>query len=302
MRAGAMSIRPERQAPPEVFYNDVEARKYTTSSRIIDIQSKLSERALELLALPEDGVSRLLLDIGCGSGLSGETLSEHGHQWIGLDIAEAMLDVAVERETEGDLLLNDIGQGLPFRPGSIDGAISISAVQWLCNADKTCNHPRQRLKEFFGSLYKCLARGARAVLQLYPENEAQLEMISKAAMRSGFSGGLVVDYPHSTRAKKYYLCLICGPGHASTALPKAKLVEDDLSEGEEGDSDGEEAALGSVKMSERQRPVKKQRMDSKKNNKGRSWILKKKEKRRQRGFVDVPADSKYTGRKRKAQF
>lgn len=28
---------------------------------------------------------------GCGSGLSGETISENGHHWIGLDISEAML-------------------------------------------------------------------------------------------------------------------------------------------------------------------------------------------------------------------
>jgi hypothetical protein len=34
------------------------------------------------------------------------------------------------------------------------------------------------------------------VLQIYPENASQLEMISAAALRSGFSGGLVVDYPH----------------------------------------------------------------------------------------------------------
>lgn len=52
----------------------------------------------------------------------------------GLDISEAMLDVAREREVEGDLCLHDLGHGLPLRPGSFDGAISISAVQWLCNA------------------------------------------------------------------------------------------------------------------------------------------------------------------------
>jgi SAM-dependent methyltransferase len=56
------------------------------------------QRALELLALPPDGTPRLLLDIGCGSGLSGEALTEAGHNWLGLDISAAMLDVAVERE------------------------------------------------------------------------------------------------------------------------------------------------------------------------------------------------------------
>lgn len=35
----------------------------------------------------------LFLSVGCGSGLSGETLSENGHQWIGLDISEAMLGI-----------------------------------------------------------------------------------------------------------------------------------------------------------------------------------------------------------------
>lgn len=107
-----MSNRPELKAPPEIFYDDEEACKYTSSSRIIEIQSQLSERALELLALPDDGVPRLLLDIGCGSGLSGETLSENGHQWIGLDISPSMLNIALEREVEGDLLLGDMGQDL----------------------------------------------------------------------------------------------------------------------------------------------------------------------------------------------
>ncbi|GFP99087.1 probable 18S rRNA (guanine-n(7))-methyltransferase [Phtheirospermum japonicum] len=239
-----MASRPELQAPPEIFYNDDEARKYTSSSRIIDIQAKLSERALELLALPDDGMPRLLLDIGhvmlsspvsirafavmwfkfnllnldflvpivdgstiasswfgfsCGSGLSGETLTDNGHHWIGLDISPSMLDIALEREADGDLILGDMGQGLGLRPGVIDGAISISAVQWLCNADKSSHEPRLRLKAFFGSLYRCLARGARAVLQVYPENLAQRELILGCAMRAGFSGGVVVDYPHRMR-------------------------------------------------------------------------------------------------------
>lgn len=290
-----MATRPENQAPPEIFYNDSEARKYTTSSRIIEIQAKLAERALELLALPDDGIPKLLLDIGCGSGLSGETLSENGHHWIGLDISSSMLDIALEREVDGDLLLSDIGQGLCLRPGTVDGAISISAVQWLCNADKSCNEPRLRLKAFFGTLYRCLSRGARAVLQLYPENPAQLEMITAAAMRSGFSGGLVVDFPHSTRAKKYFLCLICGPPSVNTTLPKAR-GEQGGSETDESSDDEENSTVG---FSERQRPRKKLKVSKK--GKGREWVFKKKEQRRSKGFV-VPQDTKYTARKRKTRF
>ncbi|CAO2822960.1 unnamed protein product [Amaranthus hypochondriacus] len=290
-----MASRPELLAPPEIFYDHTEARKYTSSSRIIDIQAKLSERALELLALPDDGVPRLLLDIGCGSGLSGETLSENGHQWIGLDISLAMLDVAVEREVEGDLLLADMGQGLSFRPGTIDGAISISAVQWLCNADKSSHEPRLRLKAFFGTLYRCLARGARAVLQIYPQNVAQRELILGFAMRAGFAGGVVVDYPHSTKSRKEYLVLTCGPPSLSAAVPKAKGEDAEFC----SDESSEDDEYKTVSVSDRHRPRKKQKLDKK--SKGKDWIIRKKEQMRRKG-VTVPADTKYTARKRKTRF
>jgi len=35
-------------------------------------------------------------------------------------------------------------------------------------------------------------------------------MITSAAMKSGFSGGLIVDYPNSAKAKKYFLVLEAG--------------------------------------------------------------------------------------------
>ncbi|TXG48867.1 hypothetical protein EZV62_024742 [Acer yangbiense] len=318
-----MSSRPELKAPPEIFYDDVEARKYTSSSRIIEIQAKLSERALELLALPDDGVPRLLLDIGCGSGLSGETLSENGHQWIGLDISPSMLDIALEREAEGDLLLKDMGQiaycyvqigdemcvivvwakiegdrmqGLGLRSGVIDGAISISAVQWLCNADKSSHEPRLRLKAFFGSLYRCLARGARAVFQVYPESLAQRELILSSAMRAGFAGGVVVDYPHSSKSRKEYLVLTCGPPSINTELPKAKLEDEESCSDDESSGDEENQT---VCISDRHRPRKKQKTTKK--GKGREWVLKKKEQMRRKGNA-VPLDTKYTARKRKARF
>ena len=163
--ASSSKCRPEEQAPPDVFYNESEAAKYLHSSRMIDIQTQMAERALEMLCLPEDEEC-LLLDVGCGTGLSGEVLEEAGHQWVGCDISRDMLNVAQSREVEGDLCHHDMGCGLPFRQGMFDGAISISAVQWLCYSDRAECNPRQRLLAFFQSLYKCLRRGARAVLQV----------------------------------------------------------------------------------------------------------------------------------------
>ena len=121
------SHRPEQTAPADVFYDEIEARKYTINTRMIGIQTQLAKRALEILAIPKHK-SRLLLDIGCGSGISGNVLGEYGHMWVGLDISKAMLDVASEREVEGDVIHSDMGHGFGFRPGSFDGAISISAL------------------------------------------------------------------------------------------------------------------------------------------------------------------------------
>lgn len=279
--------RPEHQAPPEIFYNAEEAAKYADNSRMIDIQSKMTERALELLLLPEDQQC-CLLDIGCGSGISGSVLSEHGHFWVGMDISAAMLDVALDRETDGDLALSDMGQGFKFRPGSFDGAVSISALQWLCNCDKRGHEPYKRLRVFFQGLFNCLQKGARAVLQFYPETTKQVEMITSAAMRVGFGGGLVVDFPHSTKAKKHFLVIYAGLiGNIPAQLPKAL----------EGNPE-------EVREVRKQTNVReKTRRGKKKVGKGtKTWILEKKERQRRQGKEHVRPDSKFTGRNRKARF
>ncbi|KAF7283660.1 18S rRNA (guanine-N(7))-methyltransferase [Rhynchophorus ferrugineus] len=271
--------RPEHLAPPEIFYNETEAKKYTQNSRIIEIQEQMSERAIELLLLPEDKQS-LILDIGCGSGLSGGVLDENGHYWVGMDISTAMLDVALEREVEGDLLLADMGEGCPFKAGAFDGAISISALQWLCNADKSHHKPVQRLYKFFSTLYACLSRSARAVLQFYPENGEQMELVTTQAMKAGFYGGVVVDYPNSTKAKKFFLVLMTG---GNMPLPKGL--------GTEGESSGIDYSRREKIKRQRGKPLKSRR----------EWILEKKERRRRQG-KEVRPDSKYTGRKRSGRF
>ena len=53
----------------------------------------------------------------------GDTLTVHGHYWVGVDISESMLNVAYERGVEGDTILSDMGQGMPFRAGTFDGCI-----------------------------------------------------------------------------------------------------------------------------------------------------------------------------------
>jgi len=281
----SFSKRPELSAPPEFFYNDDEAKKYSLNSRMMQIQGEMSERAIELLELPEDE-PQLILDLGCGSGLSGCELDERGHVWVGLDISAAMLNVARDRDVEGDLILGDMGQGIPFRPGSFDGAISISALQWLCNADKTNHKPAKRLYTFFSSLYGVLNTGSRAVFQFYPSDQNQTDLITSQAKRAGFNGGLVIDFPESTKAKKYYLVLMVG-GNGNPVLPQSLSTQ----------------TKGTVSYAERASAEGKTR--EKRNRSGvksvKDWIQSKKERRRRQGKETRP-DSKYTGRKRSSKF
>lgn len=310
--ASSSARRPEETGPADLFYNETEAKKYLHSSRMIEVQTTMAERALEMLCLPDDAPS-LVLDVGCGTCLSGEVLEEAGHQWIGTDISRDMLLAAQDREAEGDLLHGDMGQGLPFRQGTFDGAISISAVQWLCYGNAVGESPRLRLHRFFQSLYKSLRRGGRAVLQFYPESPEQLQLITASAMRAGFGGGLVIDFPHSTKAKKYFLCLLAGPPDAGFRMPTAYGEADAMSTAGMSAApsmmpsmagEGPGQVGGATARNEARKTHAKRKLDSRaKGRKGRiekksrEWILLKKEAMRRQGR-EVTADSKYTGRKR----
>ena len=57
--------------------------------------------------------------------------------------------------------------------------------------------------------------------------QLQASMLTMAAMRAGFSGGLVVDFPHSTRAKKHFLVLMVG---SSLSVPAPKGLEGEQEE------------------------------------------------------------------------
>lgn len=249
----------------------------------------MTERCIELLGLSEKNC--LILDVGAGSGLSGEMLTEDGHYWIGLDISRSMLNVAREREVEGELYECDLGQGFNFLPGKFDAAISVSVIQWLCNVDKTGHNAWNRLLKFFGSLYKCLKFGAKIAFQFYPADKDQLELISNAAIKSGFSGGCIIDYPNSALSKKYYLIL----STAHQGKMEIKMVEG-LQEGESDDEDGQ----GKKKIN-RKKKIRKGLKNGKFEYKSKLWILDKKEKLIKKGTKDIK-ESKYSGRRRNTRW
>lgn len=342
--------RPELTGHASLFYNAKEARKYDSSSRMVGIQREITERAIELLKLPPNRPS-FILDVGCGSGLSGQVLEEHGHVWVGCDVSRDMLNMANERierkrevamgeddssddddsdndmnddddesssndynnfnegsrkkkrlkkeePSQGDLLHHDMGTGLPFRPASFDACISISALQWLCYSNTKEQIPKKRLTRFFSSLYQVLRRGARAVLQFYPETSEHAILISECAAKVGFAGGIVVDYPNSTKAKKHYLVLSFERSYKApqglTGVEGALLSE---ARGGSGVRVADEDPRKNSAGNKARGPPKKK----KGGGKTKEWILHKKETQRKKG-KDTRKDTKYTGRKRPMRF
>ena len=93
--------RPEASGPPANYYDATEAAKYTSSSRIIRVQAEIAARCVELLNFPA-GARRLVVDVGCGSGLSGAALERAGHAWVGCDVSRDMLRVAARRAARDD--------------------------------------------------------------------------------------------------------------------------------------------------------------------------------------------------------
>lgn len=320
--------RPELTGHASLFYNSKEARKYDSSSRMIGVQREITERAIELLRLPPSSEKpNLVLDVGCGSGLSGKVLEEQGHVWIGCDVSRDMIDVANERierkrldakrsangkddcdmeedgendsssdddseggdnrmASTGDLMHHDMGTGLPFRPATFDACISISALQWLCYSNAKNQVPKRRLTRFFSSLYQVLRRGGRAVLQFYPETAEQAILISECAAKVGFAGGIVCDYPNSTKAKKHYLVL--------TFERNFKAPQ--------GLTDGALLSKDSVRVDRQSnKNARKAKAHKKGGTKTKDWILQKKDMQRKKG-KDVRPDTKYTGRKRSRKF
>ena len=111
-------------------------------------------------------------------------------------------------------------------------------------------------------------------------------MITSAAMKAGFGGGMVVDFPNSTRAKKYFLVLTAGARPSPSASASTNVKSSSNAE---------------VEIGERNNRIKRKHGNSSTasiSTKNRDWVLKKKELRRKRGFADVPKDTKFTARKR----
>lgn len=243
----------------DVYYDRPTADLYTEQN--VTTQRELTTRCLDMLCLEKgtgDGKSEVLLDIGCGSGLSGETLTSSGHRaWVGCDASWAMLEratrttggtdeIASSANTTPENLPSSVGavarcdfsQGLPFRSNAFDGCVSVSAAQWLCASDNLAVSKR-KLMRFFVNLRRVLKPGKRAALQVYPRTVLETFQFESAFTRCGLKGSPVTAFPHKTKAKKIFMCVerLQGDGDEYVRVDDALDWNEELTEKEKARRD-----------------------------------------------------------------
>ncbi len=80
-------------------------------------------RVANLLAQHLPNRKATVLDIGCGTGLAGQGLADHGFQTLdGLDVSDEMMQVAARRGIYRHFLNADLNQPLPIASDTYDGA------------------------------------------------------------------------------------------------------------------------------------------------------------------------------------
>ncbi len=209
----SLPVKPEASgSAASTHYGSEEAARYTSANACL--QRELAARCVELLGL-KPRRRHLLLDLGCGSGLSSRVLGDEGHEWLGLDIAREMLALAAGGATSARAALvhADLSRGVPLRAGCrFDGAICVSTLQWLCEPQARAGGEsdgddavRAVLRLFFDSLRAALHVDASAVFQFYPTAE-QAVVARQVASGCGFDAALLTDMPHASRSRKLFLC------------------------------------------------------------------------------------------------
>lgn len=185
---------PELTNPPELYYDDLESKKYHLNTRINKIQLDIADRCIDLLEIKS--LKNIFLDIGCGSGISSQNIC-NDNIVIGTDISMSML--ALNQINDGKVE-SDIGMQWPFQDKSFDYAISCSVIQWLFQSYKREDIPRKRIKMFFKELNRVVIHGCS--LQFYGTNK-EAEIFMKEAKIAGFKGGMQIDAEGTKQEKKY---------------------------------------------------------------------------------------------------
>jgi ubiquinone/menaquinone biosynthesis C-methylase UbiE len=123
---------------------DKTAQEYTENVKGLTMEKEMSE------FLPFIQGSKLILDIGCGSGRDVKKIIKNGYKAIGLDPSKELLKIAKQETTE-TTFIQAYAQNLPFRNQTFEGI-------WSCS---TLIHiPKKDISSTLREIYRTLKPGA----------------------------------------------------------------------------------------------------------------------------------------------
>ena len=119
----AFELKQAKRCPPGYMRNLFDSFAPTYDETMLEKLGYAAHRHLRTLAdrvLPRDGAPWRILDLGCGTGLVGESFKDlaQGGQLDGMDLAPRMIEAARARGLYGALMLGDLEVLLP-QPGPV---------------------------------------------------------------------------------------------------------------------------------------------------------------------------------------
>jgi len=192
------------------------AKEYNEQKWMKRNQKKTTLRCIEFLYDDNIGMyefredfSYLILDMGCGTGYSSETLIDNGFRVIGVDILPDMLFKAKQRKLKNklnylDLILADINH-LPLRRDCIDDIISVSAYNFITYKAKGSKEERKIVNNTARNLHQILKLNGRIIIEFYPQSEHELDLFSSSFKQNGFDGFIVKNMPNQKAGQTYLL-------------------------------------------------------------------------------------------------
>ncbi len=202
------------------------------------VQEEIAIDALELMVGQK---SKVLLDIGCGTGRITQMLQQYSERVVGVDLAYGMITFAKSRPLTDNIewIVGDV-DNLPLQDNSVDSIFSSMALQWSSCA-----------QQCFRELYRVCKTNGRIVLAIMTDgsltelrstwdlidNEQQINQfysgvtLYDVAVSSGFSAKITEKYYctwHSSVNSVMHSIKDIGAGVAQSGMTKHRLNKSKL--------------------------------------------------------------------------
>ena len=179
-------------------------RKTRTAGVALDGQE--TEGAAAAAAAPGDSRG-VVVDVGCGTGLSSVEAVRLGHTVVGFDYSPSMLLAAAPQlvaKARGDLR-----QGIPVRAGAAAAVVSVGALHYLGDcADAAASFMADVRRVLLQADAPSGSSGV-FVAQFFPSAAVDAAAVARgyaaAAADAGLWPSLLLDQPHRTDAKRWFL-------------------------------------------------------------------------------------------------